>query len=124
MTMWRWCCATWIRFQKRTGRLWSPLRSNTTSRSTSSPRGPDTVHRLWPESGPERLHYRLPESDLEMVFHPMDFTQVNADINQRMIKQAMDWLAPEPESRVLDLFCGLGNFSPAACPSCTGSGWC
>jgi len=75
------------------------------------PKGPDTVHRLWPESGPERLHYRLPESDLEMVFHPMDFTQVNADINQRMIKQAMDWLAPEPESRVLDLFCGLGNFS-------------
>ena len=75
------------------------------------PKGPDTVHRLWPESGPERLHYRLPESDLEMVFHPMDFTQVNADINQRMIKQAMDWLAPEPDSRVLDLFCGLGNFS-------------
>lgn len=79
------------------------------------PKGPDTVHRLWPESGPERLHYRLPEYGLEMAFHPMDFTQVNADINQRMITQALDWLAPEPESRVLDLFCGLGNFSlPAA----------
>lgn len=75
------------------------------------PKGPDTVHRLWPESGPERLYYRLPDSSLEMAFHPMDFTQVNADINQRMISQAMDWLAPGPDSRVLDLFCGLGNFS-------------
>ncbi|PAV27177.1 23S rRNA m(5)U-1939 methyltransferase [Tamilnaduibacter salinus] len=75
------------------------------------PKGPDTVYRLWPEAGDERLNYRLPEHDLDMVFHPMDFTQVNADINERMIDQALDWLAPEPDDRVLDLFCGLGNFS-------------
>lgn len=75
------------------------------------PKGSDTVHRLWPEAGPERLYYRLPEWDLTMAFHPMDFTQVNAEINRRMIDQAMEWLAPEPDSRVLDLFCGLGNFS-------------
>lgn len=75
------------------------------------PRGPDSVHRLWPGSGPDRLYYRLPDWDLCMAFHPMDFTQVNADINRRMINQALEWLAPESGSRVLDLFCGLGNFS-------------
>lgn len=77
------------------------------------PKGPDTVHRLWPQpgNGPDRLFYQLPEWDLTLGFHPMDFTQVNADINQRMIAQALEWLAPEPHHRVLDLFCGLGNFS-------------
>lgn len=75
------------------------------------PKGPDTVYRLWPESGAERLYYRLPAFDLTMGFHPMDFTQVNADINTRMIDQALNWLAPEAGERVLDLFCGLGNFS-------------
>lgn len=75
------------------------------------PKGPDTVHRIWPEGGTERLSYRLPAYDLTMTFHPMDFTQVNADINQRMISLALAWLDPQPEDRVLDLFCGLGNFT-------------
>ncbi|WP_165856970.1 23S rRNA (uracil(1939)-C(5))-methyltransferase RlmD [Marinobacter sp. JSM 1782161] len=78
------------------------------------PKGPDTVHRIWPESAgrdDERLTYRLPSFDLTMRFHPMDFTQVNADINQRMVDHALDWLEPQPDERVLDLFCGLGNFT-------------
>lgn len=75
------------------------------------PKGPDTVHRIWPENGEERLSYRLPEFDLTMKFHPMDFTQVNADINQRMVHRAIDWLDVQSGDRVLDLFCGLGNFT-------------
>jgi 23S rRNA (uracil1939-C5)-methyltransferase len=75
------------------------------------PKGPDTVHRIWPETGEERLSYRLPEFDLTMSFHPLDFTQVNADINQAMVHRAIDWLDVQPGDRVLDLFCGLGNFT-------------
>ncbi|MDO3722942.1 23S rRNA (uracil(1939)-C(5))-methyltransferase RlmD [Marinobacter sp. chi1] len=78
------------------------------------PKGPDTVHRIWPESSgheDERLSYRLDEFDLTMQFHPMDFTQVNAGINQKMVRRAVEWLDIQPGERVLDLFCGLGNFT-------------
>lgn len=79
------------------------------------PKGPDTVHRIWPESGPEggpeRLSYRLEEFDLDMAFHPMDFTQVNAEMNRDMVHRAIEWLDVQPDERVLDLFCGLGNFT-------------
>lgn len=77
------------------------------------PKGAETVHRIWPlpGEGPERLHYRLPDFGLTLAFHPMDFTQVNAAINRRMLNQALEWLQVGPDDRVLDLFCGLGNFS-------------
>ena len=78
------------------------------------PKGPDTVHRIWPESGgrdDERLTYRMDEFDLTMAFHPMDFTQVNAGINRNMVHRAVEWLDIQPGERVLDLFCGLGNFT-------------
>ncbi|WP_417529788.1 23S rRNA (uracil(1939)-C(5))-methyltransferase RlmD [Marinobacter lipolyticus] len=75
------------------------------------PKGPDTVHRIWPEDGEERLGYRLEEFDLTMKFHPMDFTQVNAGINGTMVHRAVEWLDIQPDERVLDLFCGLGNFT-------------
>ncbi|TGN41056.1 23S rRNA (uracil(1939)-C(5))-methyltransferase RlmD [Marinobacter confluentis] len=75
------------------------------------PKGPDTVHRIWPETGPERLSYRLDEFDLTMAFHPMDFTQVNAELNRTMVHRAIEWLDVQPDDRVLDLFCGLGNFT-------------
>jgi 23S rRNA (uracil1939-C5)-methyltransferase len=82
------------------------------------PGGPATVHKLWPESGPERLAYEQPfpnsatgSDKVTMAFHPMDFTQVNADINRQMIGRALDWLDIQPGERVLDLFCGLGNFT-------------
>jgi len=78
------------------------------------PKGPDTVHRIWPESGgrdDERLTYRMDEFDLTMAFHPMDFTQVNAGINRNMVHRAVEWLDVQPGERILDLFCGLGNFT-------------
>jgi 23S rRNA (uracil1939-C5)-methyltransferase len=78
------------------------------------PKGPDTVHRIWPESADrneERLSYQLAEFDLTMRFHPTDFTQVNADINHSMVGRAIEWLDVQPDERVLDLFCGLGNFT-------------
>ena len=73
------------------------------------PKGPDSIHLLWPEES--TLSYRLPEYDLEMLFKPSDFTQVNSSINQKMISRAIEWLDPQPQERVLDLFCGLGNFT-------------
>lgn len=75
------------------------------------PAGPDSVHKVWPDDGDLRLSYRLPDFGLEMRFHPMDFTQVNAAINQRMIGLALELLDAQPGERILDLFCGLGNFT-------------
>jgi len=75
------------------------------------PKGEDTVHKVWPEDVPERLHFEHPEFGLTMAFHPKDFTQVNMVINQAMVPLAMELLDVQPEHRVLDLFCGLGNFT-------------
>lgn len=57
------------------------------------------------------LGYRLAQWDLQLAYRPGDFVQVNAPVNEAMIAQALDWLAPKANERVLDLFCGLGNFS-------------
>jgi 23S rRNA (uracil1939-C5)-methyltransferase len=59
------------------------------------------------------LVYRLPEFDLEFRFGPTDFIQVNAEVNARLVARAVELLAPEPDARILDLFCGIGNFSLA-----------
>ncbi len=58
-----------------------------------------------------RLYYSLPDYDLRLGFAPSDFTQVNAEINRKMIAQAIDLLKVDADSQVLDLFCGLGNFT-------------
>lgn len=55
--------------------------------------------------------YELPDQQLRFEFAPGDFTQVNAEINQAMVNQALDWLAIQSGDRVLDLYCGVGNFS-------------
>ncbi|KMQ85789.1 23s rrna methyltransferase [Lasius niger] len=77
------------------------------------PGGNDSVYPLWPES--PRLSFSLPGaagvSAVELDFLPLDFVQVNARMNRKMVAQALELLAPEPGDRVLDLFCGLGNFS-------------
>jgi len=48
---------------------------------------------------------------VSLTFTPGNFVQVNAQINKAMVAQALDWLAPQPGERILDLFCGMGNFS-------------
>jgi 23S rRNA (uracil1939-C5)-methyltransferase len=57
------------------------------------------------------LEYRLPAFDITLQFQPTDFVQVNGPLNQQMIERAVTLLALKPTDRVLDLFCGLGNFS-------------
>jgi 23S rRNA (uracil1939-C5)-methyltransferase len=73
------------------------------------PKGPDTVH-LLDEGGPE-LAYALPEFGITMPFKPTDFTQVNHHINSVLVGRALRLLAPGPHERVIDWFCGLGNFT-------------
>jgi 23S rRNA (uracil1939-C5)-methyltransferase len=73
------------------------------------PGGPESVHALWPDH--VDLSFRIAESDVEIAFRPLDFVQVNPGMNRRMIGRALDLLDPRPDERVLDLFCGLGNFT-------------
>jgi 23S rRNA (uracil1939-C5)-methyltransferase len=73
------------------------------------PKGPDTVHRL--EEGGPALDYTLPEFGITMPFKPTDFTQVNHEINRTMVSRALRLLAVQRHERVIDWFCGLGNFT-------------
>ncbi len=73
------------------------------------PGGVDSVHPVWPED--PRMAFRMPQWDLDFAFRPLDFIQVNAGLNGKMIQLAIDLLDAQPEDRVLDLFCGLGNFT-------------
>ena len=73
------------------------------------PKGPDTVH-LLDEGGPE-LAYSLPEFGITMPFKPTDFTQVNHAINTVLVGRVLRLLAPQRDERVIDWFCGLGNFT-------------
>jgi 23S rRNA (uracil1939-C5)-methyltransferase len=67
------------------------------------------VHPLWPLDA--QLRFVLPGYDVELEFRPLDFVQVNGEMNRRMIDHAFVLLEPQPTDRVLDLFCGLGNFT-------------
>jgi 23S rRNA (uracil1939-C5)-methyltransferase len=73
------------------------------------PGGPQTVH-LLDDTGPE-LDYALPEYGVRLPFKPTDFTQVNHQINTALVSLALKLLDSQPQDRVADLFCGLGNFT-------------
>jgi len=75
------------------------------------PGGPDSLEGLSVNS--PAPSYRLPGFDLELAFQPYHFVQVNAAINRQLVERACELLAVGPEDRVLDLFCGLGNFTLA-----------
>ena len=72
------------------------------------PGGPDSVI---PVLGDETLIYALPEFDVDIAFGATDFVQVNGNVNRRMVKAAVDLLQLEADHAVLDLYCGIGNFS-------------
>jgi 23S rRNA (uracil1939-C5)-methyltransferase len=71
--------------------------------------GPDTVKPFHPASS--TLHYSLPEFGVRMEFSPTEFTQVNPGMNRALVSRAVRLLDPQPDERIGDLFCGLGNFS-------------
>jgi 23S rRNA (uracil1939-C5)-methyltransferase len=73
--------------------------------------GLDSVTPLDGDGAP--LRYGLPQFDLQLEFTPTDFVQINAQINQALVGRAVDLLGLTPASSVLDLFCGLGNFTLA-----------
>ena len=73
------------------------------------PGGLESVRPLWPEQ--VELSFALPQWDLHLGFRPLDFIQVNAGLNDKMIAKAIELLDPQAGERVLDLFCGLGNFT-------------
>jgi 23S rRNA (uracil1939-C5)-methyltransferase len=75
-------------------------------------KGPDTARPFYPLDRPG-LAYRLDEFDVEIPFGPTEFTQVNGAVNRVLVGKAVRLLDPQPEERVVDLFCGLGNFSLA-----------
>jgi 23S rRNA (uracil1939-C5)-methyltransferase len=74
------------------------------------PKGPDTVV-PFRAGDPTELHYDLPEFGVRIHFVPTDFTQVNASINRVLVGRALRLLDPQPDDRIADLFCGLGNFT-------------
>jgi 23S rRNA (uracil1939-C5)-methyltransferase len=72
-------------------------------------KGPDTAVPFYPNTHP--LYYTLPEFGISMPFKPTDFTQVNHQINRVLVARALRLIDVQPNDRVADLFCGLGNFT-------------
>lgn len=73
------------------------------------PKGLDTVHLL--DEGGDELSYDLPEFGIHMPFKPTDFTQVNPHINRVLVSRSLRLLDAQKHERVIDWFCGLGNFT-------------
>lgn len=75
------------------------------------PSGPDSVYCFYPPNSSEFLTYSLPDYQITYSFHPTDFTQVNSALNRSMVALALKLMDLKSTDIVLDLFCGLGNFS-------------
>lgn len=75
------------------------------------PGGLDSLQCIEPPGAIESLYYSLPIFDIKINFEPVDFVQINSEINQKMVASAVQHLELGDEDRVLDLFCGIGNFS-------------
>jgi 23S rRNA (uracil1939-C5)-methyltransferase len=74
------------------------------------PAGPDSARAFWPlDAAP--LFYALPEFQVRIAFGPTDFTQVNPAVNRLLVRRALSLLDPRPGEKIVDFFCGLGNFS-------------
>ena len=80
--------------------------------------GPDSIVLLAPED--LELGFSIEPLGVKFNFEPLDFTQVNGELNQLMVMRAMELLVPQHDDQILDLFCGLGNFT---LPLATRAGW-
>jgi 23S rRNA (uracil1939-C5)-methyltransferase len=81
------------------------------------PGGPDSVHNLYPAQ--QQLYLDpLGNGEIRIAFNTLDFVQVNSEINHQMVAQALRMLDLQPADRVLDLFCGLGNFTLPMAQNC------
>ena len=74
------------------------------------PGGYDSVERL-NKSDTDELFYKLDDHDITIYFKPVDFTQINVEINKKMLNLAIELLEPNKDENILDLFCGVGNFT-------------
>jgi 23S rRNA (uracil1939-C5)-methyltransferase len=81
--------------------------------------GPDSISLLQPEGPLPLLCYTLPDFDMVIEFEATDFVQVNASVNRHLVATALELLNPGPDDRVLDLFCGIGNFSLPLARQCS-----
>lgn len=85
--------------------------------------GIDTIQLIYPLTDPQLLSYHLPEYNISLRFYPTDFIQVNREVNNKLIKRVINLLDLNKDDNVLDLFCGIGNFTlPVAkyCQKITG----
>ncbi len=75
------------------------------------PKGLDTIHQVYPAEKIQLSYTVMGKTAIQIPFQPGDFTQVNFSLNAKMVRQALDLLDPQATDTILDLFCGLGNFS-------------
>lgn len=83
------------------------------------PDGSRTLSRLYPAEGSNYLHYSLPAQGVQFQFCATDFTQINPAMNRKMINLSLELLKLDKGDNLLDLFCGLGNFSLSLAPFCS-----
>lgn len=81
------------------------------------PKGIDSIHLLSKTENFKNLIYR-PSANIEIVFQPSDFTQINHEINKKMVLEVIKLLEPNANDQILDLFCGLGNFTLSIASLC------
>jgi len=87
---------------------------NNKVRIYSQSKGPNTIVEMIDSKQPhssKALYFDMPKYNVRMEFLPSDFIQVNAKMNDKMIAQAMTLLDVQKDDVILDLFCGLGNFT-------------
>jgi 23S rRNA (uracil1939-C5)-methyltransferase len=80
--------------------------------------GMETIKLLATNKTPVSLSYKLTKQNIEMFFAPTDFTQINQEINQQMVAHVLALLDAQPTEKVLDLFCGIGNFTIPLATKC------
>jgi 23S rRNA (uracil1939-C5)-methyltransferase len=75
------------------------------------PKGPDSLVLFYPKDADFSMTFQIQPYDVRITYDPLDFIQVNQSMNEAMIAQALDLLDLKPSDKILDLFCGLGNFT-------------